>query len=62
MTDPVSLFVSIGTQLKAATHIAVGLSKLHTMAEVNAKASELQGANDLWIGSSWRRLATPPPG
>ena len=44
MTDPLSLFVSIGSQLRAATDIAIGLGKLHTMAEVNAKAIELQGA------------------
>lgn len=44
MTDPLTLFVSIGSNLKAATDIAVGLSKLKTMAEVNAKAIELQGA------------------
>jgi hypothetical protein len=44
MTDPMTLFVSIGANLKAATDIAIGLSKLKTLAEVNAKAIELQGA------------------
>jgi hypothetical protein len=42
MTDPISLFVTIGTQLKVAADMAVGLSKLHTSAEVDAKAIELQ--------------------
>jgi hypothetical protein len=42
MTDPVSLFVTIGTQLKLAADIAIGLSNIHTSAEVNAKAIELQ--------------------
>ena len=42
MTDPVSLFVTIGAQLKIAANIAVGLSKIHTSAEVDAKAIELQ--------------------
>jgi hypothetical protein len=44
MSDPATLFVSIGAQLRAATEIAIGLGRLHTMAEVNAKAIELQGA------------------
>ena len=41
MTDPVSLFVTIGAQLKVAADIAIGLSKIHTSAEVDAKAIEL---------------------
>lgn len=44
MADPLTLFVGIGTQLRAAADIAIGLGKLHTMAEVNAKAIELQSA------------------
>src|SRR5262245_52272779 len=44
MSDPVTLFVNIGTSLNLAKNIAVGLSNLKTMAEVNAKAIELQGA------------------
>jgi hypothetical protein len=44
MSDPMTLFVGIAAQLKTAAEIAIGLGKLHTMAEVNAKAIELQGA------------------
>jgi hypothetical protein len=42
MTDPISLFATIGAQLKVAADMAVGLSKLHTSTEVDAKAIELQ--------------------
>src|ERR1700682_283801 len=44
MAVTVSLFIGIASQLKTAADIAVGLGKLHTMAEVNAKAIELQTA------------------
>jgi len=42
MSDPISLFISIGSGLKTATDIAIGLGKLKTMAEVNARPSSFR--------------------
>lgn len=43
MADPLTLLTNLVSPLKAAKDIAVGLNKLNTLTEVNAKAIELQG-------------------
>ena len=42
MPDPATLFVGIASHIKAAADLAMGLSKLDKLADVQAKAVELQ--------------------